>query len=366
MLKGARDEAVLAVELYNQPTQPRRLEGFYVHIHLAWLYLLHAKFRRDGVDFRYRRPDGRLERVDGEPKTWELARCVEDEWPAVHPVRKNLELTVALRNKIEHRFTSMDAVAEVTAGYAQAMLINFETTLTDEFGVGHSLARRLRFPIFLSSITTSSMEESLRQQARVPAAVRNLLAEFEAGLGEEITGDQRYEFRIRLIPHTGPRSDSDLAMSFIREDELNDEQREVLAVLGRSGTVIVRQQIRSVASHGLMRPGAAAAAIEARIPFKFSVYGPFPRAWKALKARPSQDSSTPERTDERYCTYDEPHGDYLYTPAFVDKVVRNCRTASKFRNFIGRDPVAKVSTINPLPTDLTVSAAADSSAATPA
>ena len=71
MLEGSRDEALLAVDLYNQPRQPRRLEGFFVHMHIAWLYLLHAEYRRDGVDYYYRLPNGRFDRVDEERKTWE-------------------------------------------------------------------------------------------------------------------------------------------------------------------------------------------------------------------------------------------------------------------------------------------------------
>lgn len=85
MLRASQDEALLAVELYNGLRQARRLEAFYVHMHLAWLYALHAKFSRDSIDYRYWRADGRLERVDGEPKTWELARCLAEEWPAGPP-----------------------------------------------------------------------------------------------------------------------------------------------------------------------------------------------------------------------------------------------------------------------------------------
>ena len=116
MLDGATEEALLAVDLYNQPRQPRRLEGFFVHMHLAWLYLLHAEFRRDGIDFRYRLPSRRFERVDGEPKTWDLQKSVSKKWPDGGPAGANLELTIALRNKIEHRYH--EAVGVATAGYA--------------------------------------------------------------------------------------------------------------------------------------------------------------------------------------------------------------------------------------------------------
>lgn len=304
-------------------------------------------FRRDGVDFRYWR-DGKLERVDGEPKTWELARCVAEEWPENHPVRKNLELSIALRNKIEHRYANLVTIADRTAGYAQAMLVNYETTLIDTFGPVEGIGGELWFPVFVNSITAAEMQDTIRHQARIPAGVRNLLLDFESGLGADVTDDQRYEFRIRLIPQTGPRADSDLAISFVRDEDLSQEQRDALAALGRRGTVIVRQQLRSVASLGLMKPGTAAAAIEAQIPFRFSVYGPFVHAWKALNVRPPAGDPHPERTDERYCTYDEPHGDYLYTQAFVEKVVRNTNTARKYRGFIGREPRPQAPNVTPL------------------
>lgn len=53
MLEGAIDEALLAVDLYNQPRQPRRLEGFLVHMHIAcWLHT----GRGPDMDHPYRRP----------------------------------------------------------------------------------------------------------------------------------------------------------------------------------------------------------------------------------------------------------------------------------------------------------------------
>jgi hypothetical protein len=345
LLRAAKDEALLAVQAYNAPGQPRRLEAFYVHMHLAWHYLLHAKFRRDRIDYRYRTDDGKLERIGGEPREWDLERSIEEEWPSDHPIRRNLELSLALRNRIEHRSANLDAVVERTAGYSQAMLVNLETSIVDAFGAKESIADRLRFPVFVSSITVGRTGEPERPRKALPAGIDDLIAAFEADLDEGVTGDQRYELRIRLVPQLGPRAAADSAITFVREEDLTAEQREALATLGRTGTVIAHQELRAVVSHGLMKPGAAAAAIEARIPFKFGASSEFPRAWRALGVRPPAGGEHPERTDERYCTYDEPHRDYLYTQAFVDKVVRNCDTAARYRRFIGREPRAKVSTI---------------------
>jgi hypothetical protein len=86
-------EACLAVRLYNDPSEPRSFEGFIVHMHLSWLYLLHAEFQRDGVDYRYRQKDNprRFEKVNGEPKTWELAKCVVERWPEQAAVTYGIE-----------------------------------------------------------------------------------------------------------------------------------------------------------------------------------------------------------------------------------------------------------------------------------
>lgn len=310
MLEGAREEALLAVDLYNQPRQPRRLEGFLVHMHIAWTYLLHAEFQRDGVDYRYRLPNGWFDRVDGEPKTWELKRCVEERFPNGGPVAKNLELTIGLRNKIEHRYH--EATVASTSGYAQALLINFEEEVTSVFDPRYTLGEQLRFPIFVGSITGLGNARLEELRGQLPATTRDFLARFESALDPSIANDQRYEFRVALVPKIGAKADADRAMTFVREADLTDEQRAALEDLGRTGAVVVREQFRPIAGAGLMKPGVAANRVEERIPYRFRI-DHFVESWRTLKVRPPARSSHPERTIEQYCLYYEPTGDYLHT-----------------------------------------------------
>ena len=146
------------MDLYNRAASERSLEGFVVHMHMAWLYLHHAKFLRDNVDYRYREPDGwRFARVDGEIKTWELGRCVQEAFPSdKDPVRANIEFFVKVRNKIEHRYEQLLATA--LAGKTQAQVLNFEETLTAWFGAKEGLGDGLRFPVFVSSLTPDRWE----------------------------------------------------------------------------------------------------------------------------------------------------------------------------------------------------------------
>lgn len=338
MLEGAREEALLAVDLYNQPRQPRRLEGFLVHMHIAWQYLLHASLRRQGIPYHYTLPNGRIDRVDGEPRMWDLPECVGRRWDANHPVRKNLELTIALRHNIEHRYH--ESIALVASGYAQALLVNFEHEMTSEFGPTYSLGEDLRVPIFVGSITALGQARMAGLRDSLPKVTRDFIARFEADLPASVTHDQRYEFRMTLVPTQGRKELTDTAITFVREVDLSDEERDTLSRLGTTGSVVVREQTRSVASAGLLKPSRVVREVSKHTPFVFNMKL-FVDAWHITEVRPPGDSPHPERTNEKYCVYDEPHRDYLYTEAFVDKLLDETSSKAKFTAFFGQPPTMK-------------------------
>lgn len=84
--------------------------------------------------------------------------------------------------------------------------------------------------------------------------------------------------------------------------------------------------------------------MEAAIPFKFNPSAEFPQAWKRLKLRPAGSAKGDARgiTDERYCFYDAAHGDYIYTQACVDMLIKKCATEAGFKEVVGRDPRPKI------------------------
>lgn len=62
------------------------------------------------------------------------------------------------------------------------------------------------------------------------------------------------------------------------------------------------------------------------------------RAWKYYEVRPSSKSKKPATTDGRYCVWDEPHGDYLYTDAWVKKLVKDLAVPEHFSAVVGHLP----------------------------
>jgi hypothetical protein len=327
------------VRLYNDPGQSRAFEGFVVHMHLAWLYLLQARFARDGIDFRYRRSDDprRFVTVDGEHKRWELVRCAEERWTDLNdPVRRNLEFFVALRNRIEHRHASTDRNLGLSvSGHAQAHLLNFEDELVATFGTRYSLAGILRFPVFVGTFTTDGEQTLLNLRQKLPADLKRFIADYHSGLPEETAADSRFELRLRVVMELAARDSNALSMQFTRWDDMTDEERVAVSEVGRRGHTVIREQRRAVVGHGLLRPKEAERKIAAAIPYRFTSHH-FLRAWQIKGIRPEGGSGHPERTDERYCLYDALGRGYGYTEAWVVHLIKECSSEEGFFAATGR------------------------------
>jgi hypothetical protein len=221
-LQGSKQEALLAVDLYNRSGEHRRLEAFVVQMQLAWLYLLQARFERDDVDFYYRDLGGRRKKIDGEFMAWDLTRCIKEVFPNQdHPVRRNVEFFIGFRNKIEHRYEQL--LESVIAGRAQSLIMNYEQMLTETFSKRESLADKLRFPVFLTSLTDGAVAALKEVRKRLPKVLTKYVSDYDASLTDEVRDDPRYEFRVYLVQQTGPKTEADASMRFVRYDDLTEE-----------------------------------------------------------------------------------------------------------------------------------------------
>lgn len=337
MVIAAGEEALTAVEIHNSPLSPRPLEGFLVHMHIAWLYLLHAGFEKDKIDYRYRLKNGRYDRIDGEPKTWDLAKCTRERWPNSNdPTRANLELTVALRNKVEHRYERGLQVAAY--GFTQALTINLESELVTRFGTQYSIADRVHLPVSLSTFSREGAVALAKAQTRLPKRLRDFFIDYRAGLSEEVRTDRSFEFRVEIMQKRAPKSDADLAVSFVRIEDLTPEELGAYENLEKTGRVILRE--KEGPKGGWMRPGAASKEIQDRLGWRFHPSAEFPRAWQFYKARPPSSATGEDRrrTDSRYCKWDPTFEQYVYSGAFVEKVVEDCSTEDHFEKIVGWPP----------------------------
>jgi len=337
-LDASVEEACLAVRLYNDSAEARAFEGFVVHMHLAWLYLLHAQFIRDDIDYRYwdKRYKRRLLKVDGEPKMWELERSMKERWPAdTDPVRANLALFIRLRNRLEHRHGHADEALMLNlAGHAHALLVNYESELTDQFGENQSLALRLRLPIFVGTFTPQGEQALRRFRKTLPTDLRSFVTQYESGLDDSTVNDSRYEFRLRAVVELAPKDPDAVALQFTRYEDMTDDDRAAVEELGRRGQVITRDRKQPVSGLGRLMPKPAVEQVAAGIPFVFNM-NHFTAAWKRKGVRPAWGAQDPHHTVSDFCEYDEPTKSYRYTKAYVKHLIKKCSTAAGFEEITG-------------------------------
>ncbi|MGW9713845.1 DUF3644 domain-containing protein [Streptomyces albidoflavus] len=344
ILIESQRHALKAVDEWN--CSSGNYSDFLTHMHKAWHYLLHAEFHMAKIDYHYKDAQtGQHKLIDGEAKAWHLEWCLKQRYTnSADPVRLNAELFVALRNKVEHRYEHNLKI--VTGGKAQALVMNCEQEMVDHFGPAFSLADRLRFPIALQTLTAEGQAQLQEAAKKLPKKPRDLVAKFEASIESDVLDDMKYDYRVRLVPIVGKRNDADLAVNFVNLDELTDDEHAVMTKAGRTGTVITKVKHVETMNREKLRASDVAKRVEAELPFHFSLYGEHTEMWRRLNIRPAKDAPDPCITDARYCIYDEPVSTYLYTDAWVKKIIKEIGTVEKYRKFFGKDPrMKKVTTL---------------------
>jgi hypothetical protein len=140
-------------------------------------------------------------------------------------------------------------------------LINYESSLVRFFGENEALGTELRFPLFVSTITADAVQAVKRTRAQVPRGTLDWIQDFEASLEAGITADQRFDFRIYLIPHTGPKSTADAALTFVRADDFTPEQN---AIMDQVQTIVREKKVPVEDLNGML-PSAVVEQVGKRL-----------------------------------------------------------------------------------------------------
>lgn len=335
----------MAVKLFNDPTGQRNLEGFVVHMHLAWLYLLQADWTKKKHDYRIPDPTHRgwFKKIEGEHQTPSLEWFVKETWGDASPIRGNLEFFIKLRNKIEHRHSgSNESLATVISGQCHSLLLNYEEFLVSVGGQAESLATTLRFPVFIGGFTDKGKEALVKMTKALPADLRTFLADYDSSLNQSVSVDPRYCLRLTVFLEKGNRK-GDLSMQFFNADDLTDEEKKVVEGLAEKGYLINHTKQVLISNLGHMKAKAVVEAVLTEIPFIFNMRH-FSEAYRIGGFRPPNGSANPEKTRVDFVVYDAVHKDYTYTPGYLKYLIKKCSTASGFKATTGRVAVTKPST----------------------
>lgn len=335
-LEKSRDSALLAVEVYNKPAVAFKSAGYISLMCIAWTSLFHAIFLRRKIRPYYRKSNQKFQVVDGDYKHWELAECAKQYWgnDTQNPIRKNIELFIPLRNKIEHRhLPQLDADI---FGECQALLLNFDALIGDEFGDKYRLREALSFSLQLfpsgeSLAAAIKANKKLKDIKKFIDAYRNTISPGAASSGQ-------FAFKAFLIQVANHQSQDATAIQFVQYDKLNDEQK---AEVSRIPALIKLKQI-GVANDGMLKAGEVVKLVQTELGNPMIDRGGHPvakfnldthkRFWVRYNVRPPTSSDKPEFTDQRYCVYDKVHRDYLYTREWVKHLIAKMADDAEYQS----------------------------------
>ena len=214
LLIKAREAMIAGVQTFNSAGLTFRAELFIVTAIIAWTYLLHAWFRREGIDYRY----AGQKTKEGAEKFWELGHCLKQpKCPVKGGATRNLEFLIEIRQEIEHRSTNR--IDDALGAKLQSCALNFNEVLKKEFRVQYGLEKRL--PLALQFVSFGAEQRAELGQRRLAADRRVQFLRPEAvGMGRvhHVAGNPRagrrtdaHNFQdaaLALGPETGDRQAS--------------------------------------------------------------------------------------------------------------------------------------------------------------
>lgn len=214
LLVKAREAMIAAVHTFNSAGLYFRAELFIVTSIIAWTYLLHAYYKREGIDYRHKRGGAVEKTPSGADKFWELRQCLaHGKCPLYRGVVNNLNFLTEIRHEIEHRSTNR--IDDALSAKLQACCINFNDAIKSLFGKEFALEKRL--PLALQFVTFDGAQRASLVSADLPAHIAAAMDNFHNGLTEDEQKDPKFRYRVAFVPKvSGKASKADLAIEFIK------------------------------------------------------------------------------------------------------------------------------------------------------
>ena len=198
LVTKAKESALCAIKVFNDPLIKFKSEAFIVLMVVAWTYLLHAFYRSKGIDYRYFKQNAKRKTYNrtkhGAKKHWELERCLDDAaCPIDKDTQNNLKFLIGLRHEIEHQMTR--CLDNYLSGRYQAAVLNFNHYLKELFGVRYALDPHLTYSIQFVELTGEQLRQSEAPES-LPANLRAFIGAFDGGLTHEEYNAPRYSYRL--------------------------------------------------------------------------------------------------------------------------------------------------------------------------
>lgn len=187
LVKKAREAMLTAVQIFNNPQIEFKSELFIVSTVIAWTYLLHAYYRKKGIEYKQFREAGKRRRFlrtkFGAVRRWSLEQCLDSpDCPVDEIMKKNLLFLVGIRHEVEHQMTKR--IDDQLSAKFQATALNFNTMIKKLFSEKYSLDSEQAFSIQFAGIDEGTAKE-LMAELYLPGHIKSFVVQFESKMSQE-------------------------------------------------------------------------------------------------------------------------------------------------------------------------------------
>lgn len=319
ILESSMNSALLAVEIYNKPRSTFKSEAYITLMIMAWTKMFHAYFRGViGDKYFYSDKNGVPIMINEERKKWELQTCINKYGKLKEEVRKNLEFFIPLRNRIEHAHVDSRELDTVIFGECQALLMNFESFLIDNFGDEYCINESLAYSLQFSQMRTR--EQAISSKSLMLPQVKNIynyIETYRKGLPSPILASQEFRVKVQLVPVTSNTSSTDLPIEFIRLEEGQ-------TIDGKKLTTIIKDRVveKEVVGKGTLIHTDVYKRVNEKLDSALMTSHLLNAFNFVLSIKPMKaDNKPPEVTNKKYCEYHQRFKRYQYTSEYVDLLV---------------------------------------------
>lgn len=223
-LDHARQAALGAVRVWNDPMATFRTETFALLFVTAWNSLALAVLQQAGDEWRDLDEGGSPRTVNGRDRALETSELVDAAFSGDRflGLRRNVEFWLGLRNQVAHRHLPALDVAIIPQ--AQAGLLNLEGALEERFGSDFTLGSSLSVPLQLTGFRDPGVLSSVKRlQASLPLDVQSYLDD-QASRNAALVDDPAYMLRVTFVP-TVPASgrSPDAVAHFVKPGEVSED-----------------------------------------------------------------------------------------------------------------------------------------------
>ena len=301
-LVRAREAMILAVQVFNSTTFGFKTELFSVLANIAWTYLLHEYYERNGVEI-----------VQKNDRFLSLSQMIDRaDCPLSNGVKHNLRALKTIRDKVEHRLLGRSDFKWLTL--FQACCLNFNETMCGLFGDQLTLAHELSVVLQFSRMNVGQL--SALQKYEVPQHIEAIDAHLIGQLREDELNDIEYQFRVIYTMESASKGRSHI--EFLQPGaELG---KEVQSVLMKPELADQRYP---------HKPRKVVQIVQKKSGKTFTLHN-HTQAWRFFQVRPRIHAKQPENTKKEFCIYHEAHKDYTYSNQWIDFLIGQIGDEQKF------------------------------------